>query len=236
MKAGENYFVGDNMEPKRIAAENAVDYINDGMIIGLGTGSTAYWAIQKIGERTKKGLNIKAIATSKNTENLAKEFGINLVSFSEIDEIDITIDGADEVDNELNLIKGGGGALLREKIVAASSKQVIIVIDESKLVNRLGNFLLPVEVVKFGFEISMKKLKMLGCEPRLRLFNSKAFVTDNGNYIIDCNFGSIEDPENLSIEINKIAGVVDNGLFINMASEVIIGYKDGTVKKLLKTF
>jgi ribose 5-phosphate isomerase A len=224
------------MDAKRIAAESAVEYIKDGMIVGLGTGSTAYWAIQKIGDRVKEGLSIKAIATSKHTENLAKELGINLISFSEIELIDITIDGADEVDKELNLIKGGGGALLREKIIASASKRFIVIIDESKLVDQLGKFPLPVEIVKFGFEIAMKQLHKLGCEPKLRASVNKPYITENGNYIIDCDFGNIDRPEELHNQINLIPGIVDNGLFIKMAEQVIVGYKDGTVKKLNKKY
>jgi ribose 5-phosphate isomerase A len=227
--------VGGQMEEsKRRAAEKAVECISDGMVVGLGTGSTVYWAIQKIGERIKEGLNIKAIATSNHSENLAKELGIILVPFSEIEVIDITIDGADEVDSEWNLIKGGGGALLREKIVATASKQLIIIVDESKLVSSLGKFPLPVEIVKFGFEMTIKKLSILGCNPKLRILDNKPYNTDNGNYIIDCNFGRIGHPKELHNEINMIPGVVDNGLFINIAKQVIVGYQDGTVKNFDK--
>ena len=140
------------MEAKRLAGEKAAEYVKDGMIVGLGTGSTAYYAIQKIGELVKQGLKIKAVATSTSSEQLARELGINLVTFAEVDSIDLTIDGADEVDPHWNLIKGGGGALLREKIVAAASKQLIVIVDESKVVAQLGKFPLPVEVVPFGFE------------------------------------------------------------------------------------
>lgn len=219
------------MEAKRIAAERAVDYIDDNMVVGLGTGSTAYWAIQKLGLRVRSGLNISAIATSERSEELAKELGIKLVSFSDIDYIDITIDGADEVDKDFNLIKGGGGALLREKIVAATSKQFIVVVDESKMVNHLGEFPLPVEIVKFGYEATIKKLKSLGCEPLLRLTDDKVYLTDNGNYIIDCHFGKIEDPKNLRKKISLIPGIVDNGLFVDMASRVIVGCQNGDIEE-----
>jgi ribose 5-phosphate isomerase A len=222
------------MDSKRIAAENAVEYINDGMIVGLGTGSTAYWAIQKLGERIKQGLNIKAIATSNDSEILAKKLGIKIVSFGEIEAIDITIDGADEVDKEWNLIKGGGGALLREKIVAVASKKLIIIIDESKRVDHLGKFLLPVEIVKFGFEMTMRRLNQYECNPKLRLIDNKPFITDNGNYIIDCDFGRIDRPQELHNQINLIPGVVENGLFVNLAKQVIVGFQDGTVKNLTR--
>lgn len=220
------------MDAKKIAAERAVDFIKDGMTVGLGTGSTAYWAIEKIGAKVHEGLNIKAIATSVRSEEHAEKLGIKLVPFSEIDKIDITIDGADEVDQNMNLIKGGGGALLREKIVAAASRKLIIVVDESKLVNRLGEFPLPVEIVRFGFEATVKNLQSLGCLPSLRRSENGVYITDNGNYIVDCHFKNIDNPLELHNKINMIPGVVDNGLFINMASKVIIGYSSGVVREL----
>ncbi|TVX92648.1 ribose-5-phosphate isomerase RpiA [Paenibacillus agilis] len=222
------------MDAKRIAAERAVDYIQDGMIVGLGTGSTAYWAIQKLGLKVQGGLQIKAIATSVQSEELARNLGIPLVSFAEMNEIDMTIDGADEVDQELNLIKGGGGALLREKIVAAASKQFIVIVDESKLVKRLGTFPLPVEIVPFGHEVTIKKLYDLGYEPRLRKIDNETFVTDNGNYIVDGHFGDIEAPQELHNKLNLIPGVVDNGLFVNMTRRVVVGYQDGEISELEK--
>ncbi|MFS0727662.1 ribose-5-phosphate isomerase RpiA [Paenibacillus sp. 1P07SE] len=219
------------MDAKRIAAEQAVNYIHDGMIVGLGTGSTAYWAIQKLGSRVQEGLRIKAIATSVQSEDLAKTLGIPFIPFSEINEIDITIDGADEVDPNFNLIKGGGGALLREKIVAAASKQLIIVVDKSKLVNRLGAFPLPIEIVTFGYDLTIRKLQLLKCEPKLRMIKNKIFVTDNGNYIVDCLFHEIENPEELHNKLNLIPGVVDNGLFVNMTRRVIVGSLNGDIQE-----
>ncbi len=220
------------MDAKRIAAERAVDDIQDGMIVGLGTGSTAYWAIHKLGVRIQEGLRIKAIATSIESEELAKKLGIPLVSFAEIKETDITIDGADEVDVHLNLIKGGGGALLREKIVAAASKQLLIVVDENKLVERLGAFPLPIEIVKFGYEVTIDKLRQLDCEPILRIVNDMPYETDNGNFIVDCRFNEIVNPEQLHDQINVIPGVVDNGLFVNMTSKVIVGSVNGDIREL----
>ncbi|OCT16236.1 ribose 5-phosphate isomerase A [Paenibacillus pectinilyticus] len=222
------------MEAKKAAAELAIDAIQDGMIVGLGTGSTAYWAIQGIGARVQNGLRIQAVATSVVSENLAKELGIPLIPFADISEIDVTIDGADEVDQAWHLIKGGGGALLREKIVAYSSKKLIIVVDESKIVQRLGAFPLPVEVVKFGYELTVNKLRALGCEPKVRVSEGNPYVTDNGNYIVDCHFKSISNPAELHQAINGIPGVVENGLFIGMASQVIVGYKNGSVVRPAK--
>ncbi|MBP3963108.1 ribose-5-phosphate isomerase RpiA [Paenibacillus lignilyticus] len=220
------------MESKRIAAEKAAAYIRAGMIVGLGTGSTAYWAIQKIGKNVKEGLSIQAVATSVHSENLAKELGIPVLSISEVDSIDLTIDGADEVDDSWNLIKGGGGALLREKIVASMSKELIIIVDESKKVNQLGKFPLPVEIVQFGNEVTQKRLGKLGCVPQLRMSEDQAFLTDNGNYIVDCHFEHIIQPHELNTTINMIPGVVDNGLFIKLATRVIVGYNDGSVVEL----
>ncbi|MDR3712941.1 MAG: ribose-5-phosphate isomerase RpiA [Puia sp.] len=215
---------------KKLAAVKAIDYIRDGMTLGLGTGSTAYWAIQGIGERVKQGLTVRAIATSVQSDSLAREAGIPIVSFAEIDHLDITIDGADEVDEKLNLIKGGGGALLREKIVASATLFYIIIVDETKLVPRLGKFPLPVEVAPFGWEMTSLQLSKLGCKPVLRSVNDKPFLSDNGHYILDCAFGEIVKPALLHEQVNAITGVMDNGLFINMADVVIAAYKDGSTK------
>ncbi|CAH0347099.1 ribose-5-phosphate isomerase RpiA [Bacillus sp. CECT 9360] len=208
---------------KKIAGEKAADFVQDGMIIGLGTGSTVYWTIKKIAERIKGGLRVKGIPSSSNTERWAIEFGIPLTDFSEVQNLDLTIDGADEIDPNFNLIKGGGGALLREKIVSISSKELIIVADDSKIVSQLGNFPLPVEVVPFGWEITAQKIAQLGCSPALRMKDDRIFSTDNGNYILDCTFESIPDPEMTHNHLKLIVGVVETGLFIGMADKVIIG-------------
>ncbi|WP_028609274.1 ribose-5-phosphate isomerase RpiA [Paenibacillus harenae] len=221
------------METKRIAAERAVEYIEDGMVVGLGTGSTAYWAIQKIGARVKEGLRIKALATSIESEAMAEALGIPIIPFAELSgPIDLTIDGADEVDSISNLIKGGGGALLREKIVAKASDRMIVIVDQSKLVTHLGDFPLPVEVVPFGNELTVRHLIGLGCEPVIRMKGEERFLTDNGNYIADCAFGRIMEPGRLEMQLNGIPGVVDNGLFVQMASKVIVGYDNGEVGEL----
>ncbi len=224
------------MESKKLAAERAVKLVNSGMVVGLGTGSTAYWAIQAIGARVKTGLTIQAVATSEHSEALARELHIPIVPFSDIEAIDITIDGADEIDTDLNVIKGGGGALLREKIVAAASRELVIIADESKLVQRLGAFPLPVEVIPFGIELTMKKLAaLLGCPLKLRQSGEKLFMTDNEHYIIDCHIGAIEDAVQLHQLLNLIPGVVENGLFIQMAAKVIVGYNDGSVRELSRS-
>lgn len=219
------------MNPKQLAAERAVSFLEDGMTVGLGTGSTAYWAIEKIGEKVKvDGWKIKAIATSLRSEQQARGLGIPICDFSTIKTIDITIDGADEVNPRLELIKGGGGALLREKIVAANSKQMIVVADESKWVKNLGHFPLPVEVVHFGWEHCFEKLQSLGCEAKRRMQGTEPYITDNGNFIVDCSFGEIKDPPVLHEAVNAITGVVDNGLFIRFASKVILGFNSGEIR------
>ncbi|MBJ6360371.1 ribose-5-phosphate isomerase RpiA [Paenibacillus sp. GCM10012307] len=219
------------MLAKKIAAEAAVEFVQSGMTVGLGTGSTAYYAIHKIAERVKEGLHIRTVASSRQSEELALQLGIPVVPLSGIQEIDVSIDGADEVDANYNLIKGGGGALLREKILAAHSKQFVVIADESKQVDRLGKFPLPVEIVPFAFNLTLLKLKALGCEPVVRIADGNTFISDNGNYIVDCAFGTIEDPAALEQQINAIPGVVENGLFTGMASAVIIGYEDGTTRR-----
>ena len=215
-------------ELKKIAAHEAVKEIKDGMIVGLGTGSTAKYAVIKLGEMVKEGIEIVGIATSLRSEKLAKEVGIKVADINEYEEIDITIDGADQVDTKKNLIKGGGGALLREKIVASCSKKEIIVVDESKLVENFS-FPLPVEVVKFGWRHTADKLSKLNFEPKLR----ENFVTDNGNLILDCSYDRLSPNfSEMEKEINAIAGVVENGLFIGLADEIIVGTKEG-VKRIL---
>lgn len=218
------------LNPKKLAAEKAVEFIEDGMVVGLGTGSTAYWAIQKIAQRIQEGLRIRAVASSRDSEELANKLGIPIVPFSEIELIDITIDGADEADTRLNLIKGGGGALVREKILAINSKRFFVIIDESKQVEHLGQFPLPVEIVPFAANLTMNKLKELGCSTRIRMSNDEAYITDNGNIIVDCNFEKIVEPIELNKQINLIPGVVDNGLFTRMVSSLVIGYNDGSTR------
>lgn len=217
---------------KKAAGEKAAEYIRSGMTVGLGTGSTAYWAIEKIGSMVAGGLEVQAVATSLQSEKQAKGLGIPLVSFSTVGQIDLDIDGADEVDERLCLIKGGGGALLREKIIASSSKQMIVVADHTKLVAQLGRFPLAVEVIAFGWELTIRKLKALGCEPTVRMQEGKPFITDNGNLIIDCAFGVIPDPAGLRDALNNIPGVVENGLFVGIASRAIIGYPDGHTQQI----
>ncbi len=208
-------------ELKRIAAHRAVEYVRDGMVVGLGTGSTAKYAVEKLGDMVREGLDIVGIPTSLETEQLARKAGIPLSTIDEHD-IDLTIDGADQVDGDLNLIKGGGGALLREKMVASCSKEEIIVVDESKIVDSFS-FPLPVEVVKFGWKSVARKLESLGLKPKIR----SNFVTDNGNYILDCGYESIGNAVEMEKELNLIPGVVENGFFVGLATLVVAGTPDG---------
>lgn len=218
------------MDAKRAAAEKAVELIKEGMFVGLGTGSTAYWAIQIIGERIKEGLGIKAFASSLATQQLAREASIPLASFADTEQIDLTIDGADEVDEQGNLIKGGGGALLREKMLAFNSQSFIVIVDKTKMVKQLGRHPLPVEITPFGTAFTLHHLKKLGCVPQLRFTNGKEFVTDNGNRIADCLFNQIADPAWLNTQLHLIPGVVETGLFLNsMVTSIIIGSEDGSV-------
>ncbi|WP_155991641.1 ribose-5-phosphate isomerase RpiA [Paenibacillus sp. FSL R7-277] len=218
------------MNVKQLAAEKAVEYVKDGMRVGLGTGSTAYWAIRKLGERVSEGLQITAVATSQASEDQARELGIPLVAFSDVDSLDLTIDGADELDGALQLIKGGGGALLREKIVAMGSARMIVVADESKAVTTLGKFPLPVEIVPFAWEWTVAALAKLGCKTELRRSGEDLYKTDNGNYIADCRFEAIESAAELALALQRIPGVVEHGLFIGIADLAIIGKKDGTIE------
>ncbi len=216
------------MNLKQMAGEKAAEYVKDGMVVGLGTGSTVYYTIVKLGEMVKDGLEIMGIPTSLETERIAKEVGITLTTLEEHPVIDLTIDGADEIDPNMNLIKGGGGALLREKIVAFASKREIIVADERKLVNSLGErFYLPVEVIPFSEAVVTRRLKEMGLNPETRVKEGNRFITDNGNIIIDCHTGPIENPVELEKELNMMPGVVENGLFIGLADMAIVATQNG---------
>ena len=219
------------MNEKKRAALKAVEWVKDGMVLGLGTGSTAYYAIEAIGDLVKEGHELVGVPTSKNTEDLARGLGIPLASLESVDRIDLTIDGADEVDPKLRLIKGMGGALLKEKVVASVSDTEIIAVDDTKLVDVLGTKSpLPVEVIPFGHKRSWEAIERFGCKARLR-GGRDPFVTDSGNYIYDCKFVRIENPEDLERRLNLIPGVVENGLFIGLATRVAIGTKDGVIVK-----
>ena len=220
---------------KQMAAEKAVnEFVKDGMTVGLGTGTTAYYAIKAVGRLAEMGFRLICVATSEQTEKIAKECGITIVDLDSVDHVDVTIDGADEVDPHMQLIKGLGGALLREKIVASASRAEVIVVDDSKLVEKLGTRgPLPVEVLMFGHMKTKRALELQGCTAALRMKDGRPFVTDSNNYIYDCTFeGGINNPFFLETRLNVIPGVVDNGLFLNTATAVIIAAADGTVRMM----
>lgn len=211
---------------KQEAAEAAAELIEDGMIVGLGSGTTAKLVVDAIGKRVKKGLHLVGVSTSEKTAAQAKELGIPLATLAEYPRLDLALDGADEVElGTLNLIKGGGGNLLREKLVAIASPRFVIIVDERKVVDKLGiTFSLPVEVVPFGWQSTEGRLKELGANPKLRLQpGGDVFITDGGHYILDCAFGPIDSASNLATELDGVVGVVEHGLFIGMTSMVIVG-------------
>lgn len=213
---------------KKIAAEKATEEIREGMVVGLGTGSTVYYALLKIGSMIRDGLNIIGIPTSSGTEKIAQEQNIPLSTLAVHPTIELTIDGADEVDAHLNLIKGGGAALVREKIIANASNRIVIVVDESKVSQVLGtSFALPVEIVQFGWEATKRVVDKICGQSDLRGGIHDPLITDNGNYILDCHFDGIDDPEKIEMQLNIIPGVVENGIFVNRTDKVIIGTSSG---------
>jgi len=221
---------------KTHAAAAALDYVEDGMTIGLGSGSTAEIFVRLLAERVKEGLTIKGVPTSEQTGALARELGVALVDVDHVDHIAVTIDGADEVDGRFQLIKGGGGRHLREKIIAQASDLMVVVVDEGKLVSTLGKFPLPVEVDPFGFSITAKQIYDVLCKtgvqrPDIQLRRKgdglDPFLTDGQNFILDCHCGAIPDPAASAIALNAIPGVVEHGLFIDLARVVIVGEDDG---------
>jgi len=221
-------------DQKKAAALKALDEVRDGMVVGLGTGSTAAHFVRALGEKVRGGLKIRAIPTSEATAELARAEKIPLVGLEDIDRIDVTVDGADEADRELTLIKGGGGALLREKMVATFSRRLVIIADGAKLVETLGRFPLPVEVVRFAWKATARRIADVaaefGCEGnlvRIRGGEAHPYVTDNGNYILDMDCGRIPDAHSLGHMLSHIVGVVETGLFIGMADALILGRPNG---------
>ena len=221
---------------KYACALRASALVENGMKVGLGTGSTAYWLVYHLAERVRsEGLEFVGVPTSNKTREQAQAEGLKLISMDDAGRLDITIDGADEFDQSMNLIKGGGGAHLQEKIVAFGSDRMVVIADETKKVNKLGKFPLPVEVLKFGSASSQKQIEeLLICQNYkdftvlIRMEKNKPFITDEGNYIFDLNLGEIQNPRKLCVDLNIIPGVVENGLFIDVCKAVVIGYSDGT--------
>jgi ribose 5-phosphate isomerase A len=223
-------------QEKEAAARASIRFIRDGNIVGLGTGSTAAYVVKLVGERVREGLKIKGIPTSSKTRDLAASLGIPLTTFAEFQQIDVTIDGADEFDPQLHLIKGGGGALLYEKIVASASRQLVIITDSSKQSDVLGKFPLPIEVISFALPLVKKKVEALGASVKVRqLANGSPFITDEGHHILDCDFGKIPDPPALARKLSDMPGIVEHGLFIDMASVVLMAKGNDVTELRRKT-
>lgn len=213
------------MDTKQRAGFKAAELVEDGMRVGLGTGTTAYWLVVRLAERVREeGLRLRCVPTSRQTEEQAHALGLPLVTLGEVEALDIAIDGADEIGPELALIKGGGGALLREKLVAAAARRFVVIADRSKLVEVLGRFPLPVEVVQFGWELTARRIAgVVGVEPLLRRSpDGEPFVSDNGNFILDCRCGAIPDPARTERELKSLTGVVESGLFVGLAQLAIV--------------
>ncbi len=225
---------------KRAAAARALDMVEPGMRLGLGSGSTAAWFVRLLGERIAGGLQVRCVATSSGTMRLAEEVGAPLESMETLDRIDLTVDGADEFDPELTLVKGGGAALLQEKIVASASSRLVIITDAGKRVARIGAFPLPVEIVRFGWPVTRRSVEALlatadvdGRRVALRMAGEAPLTTDEGHHILDLHLGRIGDPRALAAGLTAIPGVVEHGLFIGLAERALIGYPDGRVEEVL---
>lgn len=217
------------MNLKEVVGKEAVKYVEDGMIVGLGTGSTVFYFVHALADRVKEGLNIQMVSTSIQTVELAKSLGLNIKELEEIDHIDLAVDGVDEIDKNFNAIKGGGAALFREKIVADIAKEVIWIYDESKDVEKLGKFNLPVEILPFGYSHTVRKLTEVGLNPVIRKKDGEILITDNHNYIADLHLGYGFDIEEVKQKLANIVGVVEHGLFLNMCKLCIKGTPGGAV-------
>ena len=217
------------MNLKEVVGKKAVEYVKDGMIVGLGTGSTVFYFVHALADRVKEGLNIQMVSTSVQTVELAKSLGLNIKELEEIDHIDLAVDGVDEIDKNFNAIKGGGAALFREKIVADIAKEVIWIYDESKDVEKLGKFNLPVEILPFGYSHTVRKLTEAGLNPVIRKKDGEILITDNHNYIADLHLGYGFDIEGVKEKLVNIVGVVEYGLFLNMCKLCIKGTPGGAV-------
>jgi ribose 5-phosphate isomerase A len=222
-------------EIKRLVAEKAGELVKQDMILGIGSGSTVVHFISVLAKKMKEGLTLTAVPTSSQTRLLATQQGIKLTELNEVSSIDLTIDGADETDHQLQLIKGGGGYLLQEKMVAAASKELVIIADNNKLKKQLGDFPLPIEVMPYGWQQVKSRIeKKYSIETSLRMKDGKPFATDHNHYILDCCFKKIDKAATLNTELHLIPGVVETGLFVDMCNKAMIGYPDGSIKQLLR--
>jgi ribose 5-phosphate isomerase A len=229
------YFMLSVDQIKQQVAESATALVKPGMVLGIGSGSTVTWFITAIARKMRNGLSCTAVPTSSQTRQLASREGIQLTELNDVPSIDLTIDGADEADHQLQLIKGGGGFLLQEKMVAAASKQLVIIADHTKLKPELGSFPLPIEVIPYGWkQVAQRIQSSHQIETSLRMKEGKTFETDHGHYILDCHFGKIADPASLNTYLHLIPGVVETGLFVNMCCKALIGYPDGSVHEVVK--
>jgi len=221
--------MADRERMKQLACQRAAQEVQDGMVLGLGTGSTVYYFLHELGHMVREGVRMTGVPTSVQTAQLATQLAIPLTTLDDQPRLDLAVDGADEVDDHLNLVKGAGGALLREKIVAASAARFLVVVDDGKLVTQLGErYSLPVEVVPFGHTPAIRAVEGLGARVTLRRgTNGQPWISDNGNYILDCHFGPISDPVALQKELLAIPAVVESGLFLNMTDTVIVGHTEG---------
>lgn len=220
-------------EIKQKVAAEAVNFIGQDMVIGIGSGSTVFYFIEELGKRVKNGLKCKGIPTSMQTLSLVTQQGIDMTSLNDLPVIDLVIDGADEIDPQLKLIKGGGAALLQEKMVANAAKEVIIIADNSKIVSQLGKFPLPVEVIPYAWKLVQQQIqKQYHVRSQIRMKNEKPLVTDHGHYILDCYFEKITDASMLNIELHLIPGVMETGLFINLCHKALIGHPDGHIETI----
>ena len=217
------------MNLKEVVGKKAVEYVKDGMIVGLGTGSTVFYFVHALADRVKEGLNVEMVSTSIQTVELAQSLGLTIKELEEIDHIDLAVDGVDEIDKNFNAIKGGGAALFREKIVADIAREVIWIYDESKDVEKLGNFNLPVEILPFGYSHTIRKMEEAGLNPVLRLKDGVILITDNNNYIVDLHLGYGFDIKAVKEKLESIVGVVEHGLFLNMCKLCIKGTEHGAV-------
>ncbi|MCL4545221.1 MAG: ribose-5-phosphate isomerase RpiA [Chloroflexi bacterium] len=216
---------------KRIAGERAAALVQDGMRVGLGTGSTATWAVRALGDRAASGLHFVGVATSVATQQLAESLHLAMATLGDAPALDIDIDGADELDPSLNAVKGHGGALLREKLVALAARAFVVVVDESKVVSRLGEKMpVPVEVVRYGWESTRSRVERLGCQVTLRMVGDEPFTTDEGHFILDCAFGVLERPSEVASALKLTTGVVEHGLFLDLVAKAIIAHRDGTIE------